>query len=477
MDSSSNKRSQKPYHAALTQGFVNFAEPQHAEATKGLAGTGLSAGLHKYFSKRHITMEGKGIQCNFKPLLISEALDKQISHKLKTFLGVLEKIPGVWSTSKGLRDQYGVPDKVLLTLLAEPERKRWVDFCRFDFVLEPTGRMQIMEINSSQPGGVSMIRHLHDFFLASEELTCFLEKLQLRVRTFPYQDSPILAERLIRMWQAKKETQRLPNVAVVNNRYNTYEFELDLFKSEFEDKGCRTAKTFIQDLVYDRGELKAQGLSVDLCYLKLGFEGKDTYTLNPISHSTNEILDFILAVRNDDVVIANSLHSNFLLENKSTLACLRHPDVLAKLNAEEIAIIDEIVPDTRIVSSLDSSAIAELKECRDQYALKQSLNTRGHGIVLGWTVSQQEWESVLATASTEKDPQWIVQRRLNLVAYSEGEKPVYNTFAYYFVEGQPSGMIMRESEEPVTNVGQTGRIQPCFIGESSAGGGGGSPWT
>lgn len=105
------------------------------------------------------------------------------------------------------------------------------------------------------------------------------------------------------------------------------------------------------------------------------------------------------------------------INNKGSLALLGEPNVRAHLSADELALVDRVLPWTRALRpgevSLEGGDRVDLVEyClgnREELILKPSLNFGGAGIVVGWKVGDDEW----ATAVKDSLDQGVaVQRRV-----------------------------------------------------------------
>ena len=118
-------------------GFLNLSDPEMAAAFPDLNHDSLTTPLKDFFTKNQIHNEGKDIPVGFGSFLLSSNLNNRIAKDLSTLLGAVEKIPSIWLNSSSLRKQYNLSDKYLVPLLAEKTRSRWIDYSRFDFIINP----------------------------------------------------------------------------------------------------------------------------------------------------------------------------------------------------------------------------------------------------------------------------------------------------------------------------------------------------
>ncbi|WP_131738783.1 hypothetical protein [Actinomadura roseirufa] len=98
--------------------------------------------------------------------------------------------------------------------------------------------------------------------------------------------------------------------------------------------------------------------------------------------------------------------SNSMFSYKSCLALVSDPDVRADLSAEENALIDRILPWTRI---LTPDLVDQVRAEREHMILKPFANLAGQGIHVGWDQTDREWAENLAACDGRTH---IVQRRV-----------------------------------------------------------------
>ncbi|WP_405996967.1 hypothetical protein [Streptomyces sp. NBC_00829] len=115
------------------------------------------------------------------------------------------------------------------------------------------------------------------------------------------------------------------------------------------------------------------------------------------------------------VVLWTGLESQ-LINNKGALALLADDRFRQRLTTQETALVDRVMPWTRILSEAPSEVDGEkvdlFEYCRDHRAeliLKPSLAYGGAGIVVGWLTEDQQWQQALRTGVARGD---IVQRRV-----------------------------------------------------------------
>jgi hypothetical protein len=115
------------------------------------------------------------------------------------------------------------------------------------------------------------------------------------------------------------------------------------------------------------------------------------------------------------VILWTGLESQ-LINNKGSLALLADHDCRQRLSPREIALVDRVLPWTRLLtdapSDADGAEVDLLEYCREHRAeliLKPSLEYGGSGIVVGWQADKRSWTDALLAGIKRGD---IVQRRV-----------------------------------------------------------------
>lgn len=118
------------------------------------------------------------------------------------------------------------------------------------------------------------------------------------------------------------------------------------------------------------------------------------------------------AHREGGTVLFTPLESN-LFANKGALALLSDPRHRASFHADELAVVDRVLPWTRSLkgaSSLDDDElVGYAREHRDELILKPNGYYGGVGVVAGWSVDDDAWWRALKDGVTDG---CIVQQRV-----------------------------------------------------------------
>lgn len=124
-----------------------------------------------------------------------------------------------------------------------------------------------------------------------------------------------------------------------------------------------------------------------------------------------------------------------LTQNKRMLAFFW--ENLDLFSEESQAAILAHIPET---SRLESAHSAMLSVEREHWVLKSDYGCEGDEVVLGWELTQAEWDRALALAQSGR---WVVQRRFRPRANARGETLNYGV---YVVAGKAAGLYVRAHE-------------------------------
>jgi hypothetical protein len=151
---------------------------------------------------------------------------------------------------------------------------------------------------------------------------------------------------------------------------------------------------------------------------------------------------------NGDVVLWTPLETNLFVE-KGCMGLLSNHDP-ASFSADERALIDRVIPWTRLLSEPSLRAEPDLldqcRAAREQLILKPAGLYGGHGVIPGWETPDHEWhEALRAAASTTA----IVQRRVvprtePVIDELTGElRPWHAVYGFYYTPTGFAGIHAR----------------------------------
>ena len=336
------------------------------------------------------------------------------------------------------------------------------------FFVGESGGLRFTEYNAETPAGGAYNDVLTEAFYGLPIVREFLKRWDLR--PLPARHNVLHA--LLDAYQQWSRSRAMPRIAIVDWAEVPTRNEFVLFQDYFERQGIDCVIADPREMQYTGGRLVADGGPVNLIYKRVLItelvqrEGLD----NPI----------IRAVRDNAVCMVNPLRCK-ILHKKASLAVLSDERNAGVFSTGEREAIDAHIPWTRVVEERNTKPPGEERAVdllpfiaahRDQLVLKPNDEYGGKGIVLGWEVSQPEWEQAIRVALDEP---YIVQQRVALPSepypsFVDGKVHVVDrmvdTAPYAAYGSYIDGCLSRLSTAALLNVTAGGGSQtPTFVVE------------
>jgi len=342
-----------------------------------------------------------------------------------------------------------------------------IQLMRYDAVSGAQGKWSFMETNTGCPGGVIHCARIRDAWMATPfgEEVCAGEDIAEFAVDRPEGFVTFLAAK------ATEIDSDNPNIAILNSHgVHTNELEsLRRCHAELREQGVLPAGELllgdIRDISVegDRGYL--QGKPIALIYNKL--------PARLIDPSNPELRGWIDASMCGRTEFLNSWGATFLTEAKRALALVSDPEwnTFLELTDEEIAIIQESVPYTRLVE--DAAAAGEghtslLTGAKNSLVLKADLLTRGSGVYIGDGTSKNDWAKAVEDTRAKHG---VLQVKCDLPtrqalgvldSTGAGASEYFGVDAFFF-GSQFAGLVSRSHTNQVFNVGNGGKESPVLI--------------
>ncbi|MEU6020288.1 hypothetical protein [Micromonospora sp. NPDC047134] len=342
-----------------------------------------------------------------RPVFLDAEQTRTLDHDLRTLLSALHALPqrlfdgDETAFARALGWQQPGAAQALACLSGPP-----VPLGRADLVRTPEG-FQLVEFNTSSSLGSFEFGELcratlsdpsfQDF--AADELY-YLDPLVEMSDTLTRLAGLSLADR--------------PTVALVDWVTSPVAVNASLFIDLMVDRGFRVLSCTVDDLELTSAGLTARGERIDVVYRTFLLK---TAAEDPEAGRRLAVLE--QAVRTGAVTVFTPLNAD-LYGAKAALAMLGDPVHADRFTDAEREVIDRVLPWTRSMTDAektpapDSGSLADfVRKHRGDLVLKPSIGHAGQGVVAGWLVSQEQWESLVETADAGD---YIVQRKAESVA-------------------------------------------------------------
>jgi hypothetical protein len=339
---------------------------------------------------------------------------------------------------------------------------------RFDSFFVSDDELLFTEFNTETPAGAGYSDALAELFYG---LPVFQE-FQRRFRVLPIPARPGVLHALsesFRQWQGN--TSDAPRIAILDWREVPTFSEFVLFYDYFKSMGIETRIVDPRDCEYRDGKLMAGDYHITLIYKRVLIS--ELVERGGIDHPV------VRAVRERAVCMVNSFRCKILFK-KASLAVLTDERNAALFGPEQQRAIAKHIPWTRLLehrkTSFDGAAIDLVPWTlanRDKLVLKPNDDYGGKGIVLGWTVDQDAWETAVKAAL---ETPYVVQRKVRLPyepypSFENGALRVLDrmldTNPYVAFGSYMHGCLTRISTEALVNVtAGGGSTVPTFLVEA-----------
>ncbi len=333
------------------------------------------------------------------------------------------------------------------------------------FYLPEWGVVQFTEYNAEIPAGQGYTDTLADVFLGLRAMGEFQKEYE--VRPLPTRNQMLHA--LLDSYRQWGGTTR-PNIAILDWREVPTYSEFVLFKEYFESQGYAAEIVDPRECEYANGKLTAKGFEINIVYKRVLIselvERGDLGLEHPV----------IRAVRDNAVCMVNPFACK-ILHKKASLAVLTDERNEHLFNSDEALAIANCIPWTRVLEERKTTYMGEtvdlmpfLAQNKDEFVIKPNDEYGGKGVVLGWTVSQSEWEQILQERLQEPH---IAQKKVILPeepfpSFVDGNVEIYNrmldTDPYIWYGEYMSGSLCRLSTAALLNVtAGGGSTVPTFV--------------
>ena len=264
------------------------------------------------------------------------------------------------------------------------------------------------------------------------------------------------------------------NVCFVEPKYSgSGPDEQEVLAQYFHDRhGLKVMHADPSELTLRDGEVYYDGQIVDLAYRDYA-----VYDLLEVENEEKVNVEPMRTLFMQNRVIS-SISAE--LDQKSCWEVLTDPELVQKYySAEERQVFRRHILWTRILSArrtaLPDGTTGDLVACarreREALVLKPNRAYGGEGVVIGPSLSQQEWEQHIDRALADKE-RWVVQALANIPVYLfpvVGPDGAVHVEPFYTVMGfAPSkyglAILGRASQKQVVNVAQRGGMCAVLVG-------------
>ena len=373
-----------------------LAEPEVAEASHAM--------LDAELRRRNMVFGGRPLCTVLRPRFLSADGYRLLAGRMQALMRVFGRAHAAAMTDPALRAQFRLADWEETLVLADPGYQSASPHGRLDCFEDPaTGGISLTEYNAETPAGAGFNDLLTEAFAAIPVMRRF--RRQWDIRPLPARAGVVSV--LLDAWREFSGRGERPRIAIVDWDDVPTVVEFEIFRACFESYGLETVIVDPRTMEYRGGRLYGGGAPVDLIYKRV--------LINELVEREGLAHPIVRAVRDRAVCMVNPFRCK-LLHKKASLAVLSDERNAKLFSARERQVIADQVPWTRVVEERHTvhrderiDLIPWIVEQRDRLVLKPNDDYGGAGVVLGWTVSAEEWQAEVRKALAVP---YIVQERV-----------------------------------------------------------------
>jgi uncharacterized circularly permuted ATP-grasp superfamily protein len=440
------------YHDLLAS--ADLAEASHAM-------------LEDQLRRRHMVFGDRPLCTVLRPRFFTPEGLRDLNRRIRPLMTAFSKAHEAAMSDPAFRAQFRLADWEEPLVLADPGYRSPSPHGRLDcFVLDSEGTLALTEYNAETPAGAGFNDLLAESFAAIPVVRAFRRIYDLR----PVPARAGVATVILDAWREFSGRWQGPRIAIVDWEDVPTRVEFDIFKEYFQSLGLEAVIADPRAMEYRGGKLYAGAGTVDLIYKRV--------LINELVEREGVDHAVVRAVRERAVCMVNPFRCK-VLHKKASLAVLSDERNVRRFSGEEAAAIGASIPWTRVVEERTTAFHGEsidllpfIEQNPDRLVLKPNDDYGGAGVVLGWTVSADQWRSALRSAVASP---YIVQERVNLPSepypsYVDGVLRVtdrmLDTAPFVLNGGGVDGCLTRLSTDQLLNVtAGGGSTVPCFVVE------------
>jgi hypothetical protein len=428
-------------------------ETWHELLTDEMAGES-QARLDEEQARRGMLFGERPLCSVLRPRFLTPDQYRGIRAGVETLLGAFGSAHVAAVRDAGFRAQFRLLDWEERLVHDDPGFASFSPTSRLDAFFDPeAGSLLFTEYNAETPAAPAYMDVLSDVFLALPVMGRFLQSHVVH----PLPARPGVLHALMtafRQWSGRP--RELPRIGILDWKEVPTYSEFVFFREYFESHGLACTIADPREVEYVNGRLMAGDFHVTLIYKRV--------LIDELVDRMGLDSPVVRAVRDGAVCMVNPFRCKILYK-KASLAVLGDERNAHLFTADELKAISAHVPWTRIVEErktlhrgIEIDLVPWIAENREWLVLKPNDDYGGRGIVLGWTVGQEEWDAALRTAL---DTPYVVQERIMLPrepfpSLVDGRVLITDRMldiAPFVTHGtQVDGCLTRLSTDPLLNV-------------------------
>ena len=405
---------------------------------------------------------GERLLCPFlRPHFIGREQLLLMQDAVRSITGACAALCGVMLESEEVQNDLGITETEKRLIAVDPGYPEFSVSSRLDSFLSG-GSLQFVEYNAETPAGISYSDVMGQSFMKTRIMHEFM-------RDYPCSAmyaSDRLFETLMETYAAWGGKDK-PVIGIIDYEGLPTRHEFELCRKFFTDKGCQCLIADPRRLEYKDGKLMFEGQVINLVYKRL--------LVNEYLEKESECQAVWEAYKNHAACFVNNFRCKFF-HKKAIFALLTDPKYQKYFTAHQIYSIFTHIPWTRLLRDVKTAGpkgeeielMAWARQHKDNLILKPNDDYGGHGIYVGWELSQSDWENALQETLPAS---YLLQTKVNVAHENypswDGEKVGFGEYAVdldpYIFKGRAAGFMTRLSGTALCNVTSGGGATATII--------------
>jgi uncharacterized circularly permuted ATP-grasp superfamily protein len=348
---------------------------------------------------------GRRLSPYLRPHFVRATDWRQIKRVCETIFAALNKVKDAAIADESILQELGLTGIERELVRIDPGYSHVSANCRLDSFLTEDAYSYV-ELNGESPAGVAYA----DSATAIFESLPVMQKFSERYSVSGFEGRSKMLDVLLQCYEEflGRKPEKPPTIAIVDLKGLPTQKEFELFKDYFESRGYASLIAAPDELEFSNGKLSSNGTDIDIVYKRL--------LVNEYLPIMKEAPALIDAYRAGGVCVVNSFQGK-IVHKKAIFAVLTDEKYASLFDEAELTAIHDHVPWTRRVAAgktinhdEEIDIVEWTRRNASQLALKPSDDYGGHGIVLGWTSSESEWDDAIQHALDNGD--YLVQQRV-----------------------------------------------------------------
>ncbi|MFN2531229.1 MAG: circularly permuted type 2 ATP-grasp protein [Pyrinomonadaceae bacterium] len=361
--------------------------------------------LDRGLERARLIFGGRRLSPYLRPHFVTETDFANICQICETVWSAIQKVKDAAIVDAAIVAELGLT-KIERDLIAiDPGYKAVSPTSRLDSFLTSSS-YSFVELNGESPAGIAYADAAFEIFSALPVMERFAEQYTVR----PLYGRHFLLEVLLDSYEEflGQKPGRNPHIAIVDLPGMPTQTEFELFREYFCERGYPSEICTPQQLEFKDGKLRSNNFEIDVVYKRL--------LVNEYLPLIDEYPALLEAYRTGAICMVNSFRSK-LIHKKALFAILTDQRYRNLFSGAELAAISKHVPWTRLIRDVETdyfdrrvNLLEFIQKNRERLVLKPNDDYGGHGITIGWNVSEAEWDDALNKALTDGD--YLAQERV-----------------------------------------------------------------